>query len=208
VLLLAHVLWLIERRRDDAFAKPYLRAIGEGMWLTLLIIATGEHGERSIPGVVRRVAIVGLWLVGVVLTAHLTATVTSSQTAQRLQSSVNGPADLPGKAIATVPGSTAAEYLTQRALDFVPIQHTTEGIRMLTAGEVQAVVFDAPTLQYWASRQGGGVQVVGSIFRPEKYGIAVANGSPLRKRINEALLAMFADGAYERLYANWFTRAR
>jgi polar amino acid transport system substrate-binding protein len=41
------VLWLIERRHDDAFAKPYLRAIGEGVWLTLLIIATGEHGKRS-----------------------------------------------------------------------------------------------------------------------------------------------------------------
>jgi polar amino acid transport system substrate-binding protein len=52
------------------------------------------------------------------------------------------------------------------------------------------------------------VGVVGPIFRPEKYGIAVANGSPLRKRINEALLAMFSDGAYERLYATWFSHAR
>ena len=76
---------------------------------------------------------------------------------------------------------------------------------MLTEGELQAVVFDAPTLQYWAAKQGNGVvQVVGPIFRPEKYGIVVANGSALRKPINEALLELYEDGTYEKIYARWF----
>jgi polar amino acid transport system substrate-binding protein len=133
------------------------------------------------------------------------ATVTSSQTVQRLRSSIQGPDDLPGKAIGSVPGTVAGDYLTQRGLTFVSLKDAAETIRMLTEGELQAVIFDAPTLQYWAAKQGNGVvQVVGPIFRPEKYGIAVANGSALRKPINEALLELYEDGTYEKIYARWF----
>ena len=78
---------------------------------------------------------------------------------------------------------------------------------MLAEGEVQAIVFDAATLEYWAAKQGNGiVQVVGPLFRLEKYGIAVAMGSPLRKRMNEALLAIYDDGTYERIRAKWFSK--
>jgi ABC-type amino acid transport substrate-binding protein len=80
---------------------------------------------------------------------------------------------------------------------------------MLVRGEVQAVVFDAATLQYWAARQGKGlVQVVGPIFRPQKYAIAVPVGSALRKQINRALLEIYTDGTYERIYSAWFSVAQ
>ncbi len=64
-----------------------------------------------------------------------------------------------------------------------------------------------PSLQYWVAKRGNGMlQVVGPIFRPRKYGIAVGKGSPLRKRINEALLAIYEDGTYEDIYAKWLSR--
>jgi ABC-type amino acid transport substrate-binding protein len=172
----------------------------------MLVIATGEHGDRNTPGVLKRVAVVLMWLLGVVLIAQLTATVTSSQTVERLQSTIKGPNDLPGKTIGTLPGSVAADYLTQRGLPFVPLTSTDGAIRMLTQGQVQAIVFDAPTLQYWAAKRGNGVlRVVGPIFRPLKYGIAVAEGSELRKRIDKALVSIYADGTYEDIYAKWFS---
>jgi ABC-type amino acid transport substrate-binding protein len=206
VLLLANLVWLLERRQDPAFQKPYLRAIGEGLWVTMLIIATGEHGEREAAGVWKRVLVPAMWLVGVVLIAQLTATVTSSQTVARLESDIKGPDDLPGKSIGTVPATVAANYLSARGLPFVNVTSADQGIRMLMQGDLQAIVFDAPTLQYWAAKRGNGVLVVvGPIFRPEKYGIAVANGSPLRKPINEALLAMYVDGTYEQIYGKWFS---
>jgi ABC-type amino acid transport substrate-binding protein len=46
------------------------------------------------------------------------------------------------------------------------------------------------------------------VFRPEKYGIVVALGSPLRKRINEALLAVYQDGTYEQIHDKWFKQQR
>jgi polar amino acid transport system substrate-binding protein len=137
---------------------------------------------------------------GVVLIAQFTATVTSTQTVARLHSGIRGPDDLPGKKIATVPGTFAADYLSERGLPYLNLNNTADGFRMISQGTVDAIVYDAPTLQYWAAKLGSGeLVVVGPVFRPEKYGIAVANGSGLSKSINEALLAMYEDGTYERI---------
>src|SRR6266700_3125612 len=157
MLLLAHVLWLVERHDNPRFRKKYFAAIGEGLWGSMLIIATGEHGDRDAPNVLKRIAVVAMWLLGVILIAQLTATVTSSQIVARFQSEIRGPADLPGKKMA-------------------------------------------------AKRGKGMLQVVGPIFKPYKIGFVVREGSPLRKQINEALLAIYADGTYEDIYAKWFAR--
>lgn len=209
VLLLANLLWLVERRNNPYFRRGYLRGVLEGLWGVMLIIATGEHGERENSGAVKRLTVVGMWVIGVVLVAQFTATVTASLTVQQLQSSIKGPGDLPGKTIATVAPSVAADYLTALHLPYVTIASAQEGYDRLLDGTVQAVVFDAPTLQYWQTRLGGGeLQVVGPVFRPVKYGIAVARGSPLRKRINEVLQDLYADGTYEDISRKWFAQAR
>jgi ABC-type amino acid transport substrate-binding protein len=209
VLLLANWLWLVERRNNPYFQRGYLRGVLEGLWGVMLIIATGEHGERENNGGVKRLTVVFMWVIGVVLVAQFTATVTASLTVQQLQSSIQGPGDLPGKTIATVPNSVAADYLTALHLPYVTITNAQEGYDRLRDGSLQAIVFDAPTLQYWQSRLGGGdLQVVGPVFRPLKYGIAVPRGSPLRKRINEALEEMLADGTYEDISRKWFAPAK
>jgi polar amino acid transport system substrate-binding protein len=208
-ILLANVLWFVERGANPYFQKGYLPGILEGLWGVMLIIATGEHGDREKSSLIKRLTVTLMWLFGVVLIAQFTATVTSSLTVQQLQSSIQGPGDLPGKLIATVPGSTAAEYLRTQDLPYVNVANADIGYTMLVQEQVQAIVYDAPTLQYWAAKRGKGVlQVVGAIFRPEKYGIAVAPGSPLRKKINEALLAMYADGSYEDIYGKWFSQGK
>ncbi|QBR00073.1 transporter substrate-binding domain-containing protein [Paraburkholderia pallida] len=209
VFILANLVWLMERRHDANFDKPWLRGVGEGLWVTMLIIATGEHGERESAGLWKRILVPAMWLIGVVLIAQFTATVTSFQTVARLQSNIRGPDDLPGKTIGTVPGTVSADYLTERGLPFVNVNTAADGFRMLMRGDVQAIVYDAPTLQYWAGRLGNGsLAVVGPIFKPAKYGIALANGSPLRKAINETLLAMYEDGTYDQIYRKWFTESK
>jgi ABC-type amino acid transport substrate-binding protein len=209
MFLLANLLWLVQRRTNPLYQHGYLRGIAEGVWGVMLIIATGEYGDRDAPGFVRRLVTASMWLFGVVLIAQFTATVTSSLTVRQLQSSIQGPEDLPGKTIATVPGSIAAEYLNQRGLPFLPMASPERGVAMLVQRDVQAIVFEAPTLQYWAAVHGGGAtQIAGPVFLVEYYGIAVMNGSPLRKQINEALLDLVANGTYEALRKRWFSQQR
>jgi len=207
MFVMANVLWIVERRTSEHFQKGYLKGMGEGLWGAALIVATGEHGDRDAPRMVKRLIVFFMWLVGVVLIAQLTASVTSTQTVDRLNSNIRGPADLPGKKVATVRGTVAADYLIEHGLPYVEVASADDGYELVFKGEVQAMVFDAPTLQYWATRRrDGSLRVVGPIFAPEKYGIAVADGSPLRKLINGALLQMYEDGRYEELYNKWVSR--
>lgn len=106
VVLLANMLWFVERRSNPYFQKGYLPGIMEAIWGVMPIIATGEHGDRDTPRLVKRLTVVFMWLFGVVLIAQFTATVTSSLTVQQMQTSIQGPGDLPGKTIATVPGAS------------------------------------------------------------------------------------------------------
>jgi ABC-type amino acid transport substrate-binding protein len=208
-VLLANVLWLVERRSNPLFQRGYLRGIAEGLWGVTLIIATGEHGDRDTSGAGKRLTVALMWLLGVVLVAQFTATITAALTVERLTSDIRGPDDLPGKTVGTVPGSIAADYLTRQGIAFVELTSIDQELGMLAGGKVQAIVFDAPTLQYWAAKRGQGLlRVVGPVFRPEKYGIAVASGSPLRKPINAALEDMFADGSYEDIYRKWFSQGK
>ena len=208
MFLMANILWLVERPTSEQFRKSYLKGIGEGLWGVALIVATGEHGDRQAAKIVKRLIVFFMWLVGVVLIAQLTATISSTQTVDRLNSKIQGPSDLAGKTIATVGGTVAADYLTEQGLQYVNVASAEEGCDLVSNGDVQAMVFDAPTLQYLAARRGNGVlQVVGPIFAAQKYGIAVPDGSPLRKRINKALLEMYEDGRYRALYNKWFSHA-
>ena len=207
MFVMANVLWIIERRSSQHFQKGYLKGVGEGLWGVALIVATGEHGDRETPRVAKRLIVFFMWLVGIVLIAQLTATVTSTQTVDRLNSKIRGPTDLAGKKIATVHGTVAADYMREQGLLYVDVASAEEGCDLIVQGEVQAMIFDAPTLQYLATKRGNGVlRVVGPIFASQKYGIAVPDGSPLRKRINRALLEMYEDGRYRALYNKWFSR--
>jgi ABC-type amino acid transport substrate-binding protein len=174
-----------------------------------MIIATGEFGDRESSRVAKRIVIAGMWLFGVVLIAQFTATITSSLTVQQLQSSIRGPDDLPGKVVITTPGSIAAAWLEEHGLPFRPVTTADGALRLLRSGEAQAVVYDAPTLRYWAKTFGPDqLLVVGPVFHPEKYGIAVASGNPLRKELNAALLEILADGTYEEINRRWFSDAQ
>jgi hypothetical protein len=73
------------------------------------------------------------------------------------------------------------------------------------AWQLDAVVFDAPVLLYYAAHGGKGrVQVVGGAFHKEDYGIVFPPDSPLRKQVNGALLGMREDGTYDQIYDRWF----
>jgi polar amino acid transport system substrate-binding protein len=108
---LAHVRLIEGWRNNPDFPRGYLRGLSEALWGVMLIVATGEHGDRDTPNSVKRLMVASMWLLGIVFVAQFTATVTSSLTVQKLQSTIQGPHDLPGKTIATVPGGIAAKYL-------------------------------------------------------------------------------------------------
>lgn len=78
-------------------------------------------------------------------------------------------------------------------------------LHALLSKEVDAVVFGAPVLLYYAAHQGKGrVKLVGSEFDVAPVAFCFQLDSPLRRRVNGALLTLREDGSYQQLYAKWF----
>jgi polar amino acid transport system substrate-binding protein len=204
-LVVGHIVWFFERRVPDgsvARRAYYPGVIEATFWASSALATQAEAWPKSAAS--RLVSVIWMFT-GLVFIAYFTATVTSALTVQQLRSDIQGPEDLRGRRVATVQSSTAAQYLAQRNLVANEFPTADEAIRSVERGESDAVVYDAPVLQYHAAHEGKGkVQVVGPVFRKESYGIQFPNGSPLRKSVNEALLRLRENGTYDRLLTRWF----
>lgn len=122
------------------------------------------------------------------------------------RSGIKGPEDLAGKRIATTRGSTAAAFLREIKADVHVFANIRSVYSALLDNKVDAVVFDAPVLWYYAANEGNGrVAMSGPLFHTENYGLVFPQNSPLCKRVNDALVALREDGTYQRLYDKWFT---
>jgi len=72
---------------------------------------------------------------------------------------------------------------------------------------VSALLFPAPVLRYYAAHEGKGlVKLVGPEFDKREAGFVFPEGSPLRRQINSALVAIREGGTYQRIYEKWFGR--
>jgi polar amino acid transport system substrate-binding protein len=206
VLIPAHIIWLVERNHKGGFLEnsAYFPGIFKACWWAAATLATqAEEMPKSALGRVMAV----IWMfISVVFIAYFTATVTTSLTVEQLQSNIKGPQDLAGKRVATIAGSTSANYLKQQKIGATEFKQIDEAYTALNNTDVDAVVFDAPIILYYAAHDGKGkVQVVGSIFRKESYAIALPNGSLYRKPINNALLSLQEKGTYQEIYDKWFS---
>lgn len=201
----ANVLWVLERRHPEGIirAKSYFPGIFEAVWWTVTCLAT--QAEEMPKAVLSRIMAVGWMFFAILFTAYVTGTLTASLTVQSLRGTVQGPGDLPGKRVATVAGSTSQDYLTDNQAIVSAFPTPERAFAALEAGDVEAVVYDAPILAFYANNEGKArTQLVGPVFRPESYGIALRNNSLLRKRVNLALLQLRESGAYDALRIRYF----
>jgi polar amino acid transport system substrate-binding protein len=206
VLIPAHIVWFAERNREDGLVenRAYFPGILKACWWAAGTLgAQADEMPRSVLG--RIVAL--FWMFGsIAFVAYFTAALTTSLTVQQLQGNIRGPEDLPGKRVATTTGSTSATYLRQKKARVQEFSQIDQAYDALLHSKVDAVVFDAPVLMYYAHHDGKGrVQVAGDVFRKESYGIVFPAGSPLRKRVDSALLKLREDGTYQEIYNRWFS---
>ncbi len=201
----AHVVWFLERRHPEGMigSKSYFPGIFQAFFWGMGTLATQADSMPRHWGS-RIVAV--LWMfTSVVFVAFYTATLTASLTVQQFRSAINGPDDLPGKAVATVAGTISADYLHDAGVKATAFPSVDAAVSALGDKKVDAVVYDAPVLQYVANGDNSGkIGVVGPVFHAGDYGYAFYNSSPLRKDVDSTLLGLRESGDYDTISAKWF----
>ncbi len=199
VLLVAGLLvWFFERRRNrEQFGGSLVKGLGSGFWWSAVTMTTVGYGDKApVTAGGRIVALV--WMYTSLFAISLfTASVASLLLVSELSSRVQGLQDLPDVRVGSVMGSTSAEYLRNRRLRYTAFDTLDAALQNLEQGNLDAVVYDAPIMQYRIKQQySDSLAVLETRFEPQSYGIALPPDSPLREEVNRALLGAVEKPAW------------
>ncbi len=206
VMLLAGgmLMWQFEKRSQPYFDKSAKEALFPAFWWALNLVVNGGFEERVPRTVFGRIFGVFLVISSLFIVSIFVAKITAVLTVDAIQNSVNSVTDLHRQNVATIDGSTASNFLNNREITYRGYSDLQEMLVAFENDVVDAVVFDAPVLAFYANNSLGKAKVVGPIFQRENYGIALPTGSPLAEQINQSLLRLREDGTYDTLYRKWF----
>jgi glutamate transport system substrate-binding protein len=110
---------------------------------------------------------------------------------------ITGPADLTGKPVCTVSGSTSEKNIAAYTTNVIATDTYSNCLGPLRSGEVVAVTTDNVILAGLADQNSGEFEVVGKPFTKEPYGIGLKkDDTAFRGFINDTLDASFADGTW------------
>lgn len=206
MFVISHLVWLYEHQEnEDQWPKSYRHGMWESFWWTISTLLVGGADNKGPVGVGGRIVAIVWMLLSIVLVSFLTATFTTTLTVNTLKGEINGPGDLPGHTVATIGGSTSESLLKNKGVKVSAFPDLAGCVATLKAGKAQAVVYDSPILRYTLNQsQDSKLQLAGPVFENQNYAIALQQDSPLRERINRALLSVTERGLREELRKKWF----
>ena len=206
MLVSAFAIYLFERNTNpEHFDHGWFKGVAAGMWwaaVTLTTVGYGDKVPKSLGG--RLIALVWMFA-GLFIIAGFTAAVTSALTLTELRSKINGPTELSRIKVATVDGSTSADYLSSRHIIYAKHPDVDSALESLVANKCDAVVYDAPILRYQTyQKYSGDAFVLKNTFERQNYAFALPTDSPLRESINRVLLRKTSSPSWDEVLATYF----
>jgi len=139
--------------------------------------------------------------------------VTNITAAVKKNSGINSIADLQGKTVATVAGSTSMQLLRGfRKTENIEVQEiagkdTADAFLLLASDRAVAYVLDDVQLAGLIANQpnASDYKLLKDVLRQEPYGIMMRKEDPEFKAVvDQAVTEMMKSGAIDKLYAKWF----
>ena len=212
VLLLAlasgHLLWWFEHRSNpESFPPQYPRGMWEAIWwIASTVVAGGCDNKHVASGLGRTIAFA--WMVGgIMLLAAFTSVLTATLTAEQVTGRVHGPKDLAGRTVGCSEAAVTVKEVRRRGGIVREFPKLNEALDALGRDELDAVVGENQQMMFLLNQsERQSLKLVGPIFESFDYGLGLPNGSPLRERLNTAILQMREDGTFERIREQWLGR--
>jgi ABC-type amino acid transport substrate-binding protein len=203
------LMWTFERRAQPYFDRPLKEAWFPSFWWALNLVVNGGFEERVPRTPIGRLFGVLLVISSLFVVSVFVAKITTAMTVEAITGKVNSVNDLYGQRVGTIEGSTASGFLQRRDIDFYGYLGLEELIEAFEGRKIDAVVFDAPVLNYYVAHEGEAHgRTIGSAFLRENYGLLFPQGSEHTEEANRALLSLQEDGTYDQLYKRWFGGSR
>ncbi|WP_180898636.1 transporter substrate-binding domain-containing protein [Martelella soudanensis] len=204
-------LTLFDRHFDKNFPKRWREGVSESFYAVMLVVTKGSLPSRAkLFGWYGRIFSAFWLIIGIAVVAYITSSVTSVMTSIAITGSITGPDDLPGRTVGVFKGSTAENRMRRNGVDFITYTGMDDAVAALRGAEIDAIVGDAPVLEYYKAQNPAlGLDVVGRIFAPDKFGFALPYGQDtLIQPITLRLLSLQEDGVVRELAQQYFGNER
>lgn len=206
IVIAGHLVWFAERG-EDAFHDNYIPGVFEGMYWAIVTASTVGYGDKAPVKWAGRAIAALVIIIALPMFAFFTAELASAFTVHELSTRIDGPEDLVNRRVGVLRGTTSAMRAADMRLPIQQWDRIEDLYASLNEGTIDAIIYDAPALQYYAQTTGRGkVAMVASVFAPANLGMAVQQGSLLRERINQALLKLSENGVTETIRVRWMGR--
>ncbi len=202
LVVLAHLVWLIERRNPDDgadFDDSYVRGIWDGFWwatVTVTTVGYGDKAPRSVGG--RAVALLAMLLSLFLVGAFVSQVTEALQQQTRPVSDLDDVGDRP---VGVVAGSSFAAFVEARGVTAEPFPTQGEVFEATEDGVVDLMVANPFALELIGPDHG--VEATGDVFYTEFETFGLAQGSPWREPINQVLADLQASGEIDAIVDRW-----
>lgn len=191
------LMYVFERKNDDPRG---VNSLFDAFWWSAVTMTTVGYGDR-IPQTTGGRIVAMVWMFsGIVLISSFTATISSVLTVSQLESEIDGPEDLSGVRVGTVEASTSATWAREQGL-YTELYASPElALDALAAGSVEAVIYDAPVLQYLTNKgYDRKLGVIPHVFARQNYAIGLREGLEGGEELNQLLLKRVESSWYREL---------
>ncbi|KAI5623081.1 glutamate receptor ionotropic, NMDA 2A [Silurus asotus] len=197
--------------------------MGKAVWLLWGLVFNNSVPVQNPKGTTSKF-IVSVWaFFAVIFLASYTANLAAFMIQEEFVDQVTGLSDnkfqspysySPPFRFGTVPNGSTERNIRKNYPDmhqYMVKYHQTgvmDALVSLKTGKLDAFIYDAAVLNYMAGRDEGCKLVTigsGYIFATTGYGIALQKGSPWKRQVDLAILAIIGDGEMEELEAQWLT---
>lgn len=199
------LMWWLERRvNPQQFPTQPREGLGAGLWFALVTMSTVGYGDKA-PVSARGRAVAGVWmLISMMFASSLTAGIAAALTVTHLEAPITRPADLRGKRVATVQGSTSVEFGRDHGAVVVESPELTDAVQALLDEKVDGVLFDRPMLlHHLRDHPDLDVSLSEGEWATRGYAFALPVGSERLHELNLQLLELAEAGQVSPLRLRW-----